>query len=123
MGHILSIRFWMSSEEPYLAGSTASEAQDSGKKWRRPQTVSAHRRFDLKLTVKKSQVGISASRACSGLQDRLRSEAVCIQAHRVLFGLRLSLSKPVSSSGELGASCGVCTHACVTHTYTRFMLV
>lgn len=115
MGHILSIRFWMSSEEPYLAGSTASEAQDSGKKWQRPQTVSAHRRFDLKLTVKKSQVGISASRACSGLQDRLRSEAVCIQAHRVLFGLRLSLSKPVSSSGELGASCGV--YACVCDTY------
>ena len=87
MGHMLSICFWKSSEEPYLAGSTASEAQDSGKKWRRPQTVSAHCRFDLKLTVKKSQVGISTSRVCSGLQDRLWSEAVCIQAHCVSFGL------------------------------------
>lgn len=33
--HTVSVCFWMSSEEPCLMGSMASEARESRKKWRR----------------------------------------------------------------------------------------
>ena len=49
--------------------------------------MSAHCRFDLKLTLKKSQVCINTSSAFSGLQGRLWSEAACVQTHCVIFGL------------------------------------